>query len=674
MTENGHSLGDYAHIYATNHHLEVFPLNPDKTPRTPSGMKDASDDPGIIAAWWRHQPDSLIGCRIPDHVIVLDVDPRHRGDEQWEALTTEHGPAPATRRHRSGRNDGGFHIWLNWPHDRRPKIGPLKQWLVERDLHVVETRPDGREVNVIGVDLLTRQHRYTVLPPSPHPITGQPYEWVDTSDVADCPDWLAELLTDSPPPAPTNTTLAPAASSTPAFNHRTSPADWFTANTSWTALLGSAGWHVVAGDGDSDGSKWRRPGTDNPFSATIRHGLLFVYSTATEFEPTLPGDPAGYTPFRAWAELQHRGDLSAAARAVHDDPRYQHATGTTPDTPAVATPASEPHTVEQAYSPFIDWADFWQQDHMAEDWLLAPVIARGRLHAITAAAKAGKSLLSLEMAAALASGRPFLDKPASEPTGVLYIDYEMTSADLHERLVEFGYGPDDDLEQLRYMLLPQLPPLTDPRTGHYIAQLAIAHQVELVVIDTLSRAHQGDEDRSEPIREIYQSTVLPLKSAGIAVLRLDHTGKDATKGSRGTSAKNDDVDIGWVLTADGDTLKLKAQQRRMGWVPHELRLERHVEAPMHRYAPGQRSSTWDPLQWLDNIAREWVTTKEAATAMTGSLSPDRMALQKARRAMQRHVDTGDIEVQVGTGTNPSMWRRTPTDQRSTMTNPMEGNQ
>jgi hypothetical protein len=44
--------------------------------------------------------------------------------------------------------------------------------------------------------------------------------------------------------------------------------------------------------------------------------LLFVYSTNTPFEPTEAGRPHGYTRFRAWAVLEHGGDLSAAARAA----------------------------------------------------------------------------------------------------------------------------------------------------------------------------------------------------------------------------------------------------------------------------------------------------------------------------------------------------------------------
>ena len=71
----------------------------------------------------------------------------------------------------------------------------------------------------------------------------------------------------------------------------------------------------------ADGARWRHPGATNPKSATLRHGLLFVYSAATPFQPTEAGAPRGYSRFRAYAVLEHGGDLRAATRALRDATR-----------------------------------------------------------------------------------------------------------------------------------------------------------------------------------------------------------------------------------------------------------------------------------------------------------------------------------------------------------------
>jgi hypothetical protein len=81
-------------------------------------------------------------------------------------------------------------------------------------------------------------------------------------------------------------------------------------------VLGPHGWTSPDADPDADGACWRHPGASNPKSATVRYGLLFVYSQATPFEATEPGNPRGYTRFRAYALLEHGGDLAAAARAL----------------------------------------------------------------------------------------------------------------------------------------------------------------------------------------------------------------------------------------------------------------------------------------------------------------------------------------------------------------------
>jgi hypothetical protein len=65
-----------------------------------------------------------------------------------------------------------------------------------------------------------------------------------------------------------------------------------------------------------DGSRWVHPAATGLFSATITHGKLFVHSTSTAFTPTAPGDPHGYTKFKAYALLEHNGDSSAAVKVV----------------------------------------------------------------------------------------------------------------------------------------------------------------------------------------------------------------------------------------------------------------------------------------------------------------------------------------------------------------------
>ena len=74
------------------------------------------------------------------------------------------------------------------------------------------------------------------------------------------------------------------------------------------------------------------------------------------------------------------------------------------------------------------------------------------------------------------------------------------------------------------------------------------------------------------MRAFYRCTGLLLKQAGIGWARLDHAGKDATKGQRGTSAKNDDVDIVCRLERTDAGQKVIATHRRMSWYPEKTEI------------------------------------------------------------------------------------------------------
>ncbi len=74
------------------------------------------------------------------------------------------------------------------------------------------------------------------------------------------------------------------------------------------------------------------------------------------------------------------------------------------------------------------------------------------------------------------------------------------------------------------------------------------------MIDTLQRVLTGDENNSQGVRDMYRLLSMPLRARDVAVLRLDHLGKNDRSTARGSSAKGDDVDQSWVLTQRADDL------------------------------------------------------------------------------------------------------------------------
>lgn len=250
-------------------------------------------------------------------------------------------------------------------------------------------------------------------------------------------------------------------------------------------------------------------------------------------------------------------------------------------------PPGPAHPDLATWCPQVDWPTFWATDGLAREWLIEPIVPTGRQVAIFSRAKVGKSLAALDVASALATGRPVLGARPVAPVDVVYIDLEMTEDDIRERLADLGYGPDVDMSRLHYYLLPSLPPLDSDLGGQVVEAIAISHGAVLVVIDTMARAVKGEENSSDTYRGFYQHTGRRLKAAQIALLRLDHGGKDVTAGQRGSSAKADDVDVVFQLTGDGDLFNLKRTHSRIPWVPAEVQISRQSQPTLrHVIASG----------------------------------------------------------------------------------------
>lgn len=264
---------------------------------------------------------------------------------------------------------------------------------------------------------------------------------------------------------------------------------------------------------------------------------------------------------------------------------------------------------------FIDWPAFWTRDDHAAEWVYPDVLARARGHAFYAKQKSKKSLLMLWLAAQLSTG--------TEPIVVVYLDYEMTEADIRDRLEDMGYGPASDLSRLRYALLPTLPPLDTPNGGDALMVLLDAVQAEhpehhlVVVIDTIGRAVAGDEDPADTWRAFYRHTGIELKRRGITWARLDHGGKDLGRGQRGSSAKGDDVDVVWKLTPTQDGIRLDCDAARMGWVPQKVSFRLSDEPLVFKRQAGDwpvgTAATADLLSQL-RVPLE-ATTKQAQAAL-----------------------------------------------------------
>ena len=151
--------------------------SPAKHPMTAGGFKDATTHPATIRRWWGRYPRANIAgvCGAESGLVVLDVDPRHGGEESLAALEREHGPLPRGPKVRTG--GGGWHYYFRHPGGRvAPAVG---------------FRP--------GLDLRA-DDSYVLLPPSGH-VSGGVYAWeipLDGADLPLLPPWILKAATSRP--------------------------------------------------------------------------------------------------------------------------------------------------------------------------------------------------------------------------------------------------------------------------------------------------------------------------------------------------------------------------------------------------------------------------------------------------------------------------------------------
>ncbi len=134
-------------------------------------LQQARADAATVKQWFACWPDANVGIVTGEisNLIVLDVDPKHGGDDSLAELERRHEPFPATVEARTG--GGGRHLYFAHPGDFVPNRVGLKQG--------IDLRGDGG---------------YIVAPPSLHP-NGQPYAWAPARSpeqiaLAAVPRWL----------------------------------------------------------------------------------------------------------------------------------------------------------------------------------------------------------------------------------------------------------------------------------------------------------------------------------------------------------------------------------------------------------------------------------------------------------------------------------------------------
>lgn len=331
------------------------------------------------------------------------------------------------------------------------------------------------------------------------------------------------------------------------------------------------------------------------------------------------GDHVGGGDPEYWAEQVH---AAAVLREEADLGRKIVQRATAPDAEPGGTVAfmeeylqrhkARTATGSHLASAFLDWDPFFNIDFGKVELLPGRLMGPGQQITIVGDGKAGKSLLVQEWLWRMASGQPFLGDRAHAPIPLLYVDAENGHQDIQERFRSYGAGP-GRMGLMSYASFPPIRPLDTAGGGADLLDMVKECEAQLVCLDTVSRFISGPENDADTWLALYRHTLLPLKRAGIASVRLDHMGKDNDRGARGSSAKTQDVDHVWELRATGGgSLSLRRTHTRTGIGPDQFSIVRHARKDGDRYMPGHthhKLMAYEHMEQNTEGTVEWLIMK-----------------------------------------------------------------
>lgn len=308
------------------------------------------------------------------------------------------------------------------------------------------------------------------------------------------------------------------------------PGDDFNERGDAREVLLQHGWTLVR---SSENEHWRRPGKSVGMSATLKDRVFYVFSTnAAPFEAH-----KGYSPFAVYALLEHHGDFAAAASALAAEGygSREHTTGVDlsafmTDTPPVTGP------LEPCPVPVGELVAAYPQ---LREPVIHGLLRAGETMNVIASPKTGKSWLTLDLAIAVATGRPWLGRYQTEAGPVLIIDNELHRETSAHRLPKVAQARGVAMREIAERIF------VDNLRGRLQDIFTLAPYFEalepgrykVIVLDAFYRFMPagGDENDNGTMANIYNRIDAFADRLGCCFVLIHHS----TKGSQSSKSVTD---------------------------------------------------------------------------------------------------------------------------------------
>lgn len=472
--------------------IPVFPCDQHKHPLCVNGHKDATTNADQICAWWEATPEANIAC-VPGLVewCVVDLDPPD-GVDNYHRLAAGFGELPDTWTVRTPR--GGLHLYYQG--HLPPSVG--KSGLAPH----VDTRGD---------------NSYVLLPPSS--TADGVYTVVCEADIAPLPEWIAPLLAnrkrqivEGKPDVELDL---------PANLRR---AELFLRNHRPLREKDGCDQAVYVA-----ACKLRELGISADTAAEMLGTMLDIEPKDDRFDSFIERKVDNAYRYGQNGSGAYAGGKDTFAAFGREHPQ-DSAT-------ASGSGASNPKETRSAFH-FADEAE--QNEEREPTWLIPDLIPDEATVVLVGATGSFKSFLAQDIALATAAGLPTFGQIPVRTGPVFYAAHEGRPAVKKQRRLAWKQAR-GVTASIPDFYVGRAPMIAQPEQVEEfvqeIAKRAGERRPALIVIDTLAKCMVGlNEDKASDASLFVQFCDNLRDTFRCAILVLHHTGKDADKGGRGSSA------------------------------------------------------------------------------------------------------------------------------------------
>tara|TARA_R100000654_G_scaffold74747_1_gene109909 strand:- start:1298 stop:3139 length:1842 start_codon:yes stop_codon:yes gene_type:complete len=196
------------------------------------------------------------------------------------------------------------------------------------------------------------------------------------------------------------------------------------------------------------------------------------------------------------------------------------------------------------------------------EWLVEGLVPDKSLAMMYGEPGCGKTFIALDMALSIAHKTAWQDQPVLGGQ-VVYVAGEGVGG-LKKRIAAWHKHNGKD-QAAPFIVIPTAVDLMDEintQDLHTTIQATAQGPVSLVIFDTLARSMQGDENSSQDMGRTIKAMDEVRDAFGCCVMFIHHSGKDSSRGHRGSSATLGAVDLSMRVERMGEAVSLTVEKQK----------------------------------------------------------------------------------------------------------------